>query len=101
MSSSSRCFAKQSDLVTRCIAGETIIVRVKARVADLDDVYTLNELGTLIWELIDGRTGVSAIVELICSEYDVAPEVAAKDAFDFLGSLEAAGLIRPSVESAG
>jgi len=101
MSSSSRCFAKQSDLVTRCIAGETIIVRVKGRVADLDDVYTLDELGTLIWELIDGRTGVREIVELICSEYDVAAEVAAKDALDFLGSLEAAGLIRPSAESAG
>ena len=93
------CFTKDSNLVTRRIAGETIIVPVRAHVANLDYVYTLNEVGTLIWELINGRTSVSEIVEAVCSQYDIAPKEAAKDVLDFLGSLEAASLIHPSVEN--
>ena len=92
-----KCFTRENDLVTRCIAGETIIVPVRAHVAELDSIYTLNELGSLIWGLLDGRTRVGQIAEAIYREYDVAPEEAAGDLVEFLASLEAAGLIRPSV----
>ena len=94
-----KCFMKQSDLVTRCVAGEIIIVPVRAHVAELDSIFTLNEVGTMIWELIDGRTRVGQIAEAICRAYGIAPEEAGKDVVEFLASLEAAGLIRPSVES--
>ena len=96
-----KCFIKESDFVTRCIGGETILVPVRSHVADLDSIYTLNESGTLIWDLIDGCTSVSQIVEAICSAYDVAPEEAATDVVELLSSLEVARLIRPSVDSEG
>jgi len=41
MSILSSCFIKEGDLVTRCIAGETIIVAVWAHMAELDSIYTL------------------------------------------------------------
>jgi hypothetical protein len=91
-------FIKGDDLVTRRIAGETIIVPVKAHVAELDSVYRLNELGSLIWERVDGRSRMSEIADAICIEYDVTPEAAVNDVAEFLGSLEAAGLIRASEE---
>lgn len=89
-----KCYIKETDFVTRDIAGETIIVPVRSHVGDLGSVYTLNEIGTLIWQLIDGQKNVSQIIEAICSAYEVTPEEATKDTFDFLVSLEEAGLIR-------
>ena len=99
MDISMKRFIKESDFVTRCIEGETIIVPVKGNVGDLDSIYTLNEVGTLVWELIDGQNRVSQIVEAICSEYDITPEEAEKDVIELVASLNSAGLIRPSVDN--
>lgn len=88
------CLAKDKNLVTRSIGGETLIVPVRSGVADLECIYALNEVGSRIWELLDERTPVTKIVEAICSEYDVTPEQAARDISELLSSLEAAGLIR-------
>jgi Mrp family chromosome partitioning ATPase len=89
------CFAKESDLVTRDVAGEKIIVPIKGHVGDLEGVFTLNELGAMIWQLINGRTTVRQLMEAVTNEYDVGAAEAEKDVVDFLRSLEDAGLIRP------
>ena len=94
MNNLTRCYVKETNLVTRDIVGETIIVPVKSNVGDLDSIYTLNELGTLIWQHIDGKNTLTHIVDAICSAYDVTPEEARKDALEFLKSLETGGLIR-------
>jgi hypothetical protein len=95
MNNLTRCYIKETNLVTRDIAGETIIVPVKSNVGDLDSIYTLNEMGTLIWGLIDGKNSLGQIADAICSAYDVTPEEAEKDVLNFLKSLETGGLIRP------
>ena len=89
-----KCFSKESDFVTRSILGETIIVPIKGGVGDLNSIYILNELGTQIWDLIDGQISINRIIEEICKAYDVGPEEAEKDATEFLSSLEVSGLIR-------
>ena len=55
-------YIKSGEFVTRAIAGETIVVPIKAGVGDLDSIYTLNEVGATIWGLIDGTTTVDGIV---------------------------------------
>ena len=94
MEDKKKYFVKDGENVTRNIAGETIIVPVKARVGDLDSIYTLNEVGTLIWKLMDERATVRQMVEALTEEYDVDAAQAEKDIFDYLGSLEAAGLVK-------
>jgi len=89
---------KGKDLVTRCVADETIIVPVRNNVGDLDSIYTLNEVATTIWQLIDGRKSVSQIIEEICKVYDVRREEAEKDTLEFLNTLKEAGLLRISDE---
>ena len=86
-------FVKQGNWVTREIAGETIIVPVRSQVGALDSIYTLNEIATQIWQLLDGRTNVDQIVEAVCREYDISPEDARRDTLDFLQSLETDDLI--------
>lgn len=95
------CFAKVNDLVSRDIAGESIIVPIRGHVGDLEGVYTLNEVAARIWQLIDGRTSVREILDTVTREYDVGIEEAVKDLLDFFQDLEAAGLIRPSGASKG
>lgn len=87
------CLTKDKNLVTRSIAGETLIVPVRSGIADLECIYALNEVGSRIWGLLDERTPVKKIVKAICSEYDVTTEQAASDISELLSSLEAAGLV--------
>ena len=95
------CITKRSDLVTREIAGETIIVPVRGNVGDLSSIYTLNEVGTRVWELIDGHTQVGQIIENVCNAYEVTREEAEKDTLEFLNSLEASGLIQEKKRNDG
>ena len=90
------CFTKASDLVTRSIASETIVVPVRAHVVDLESIFSMDETGSLIWKLIDGQTTVEQIVEAICESYDVESAQATKDVNEFLDALKDAGLIRPA-----
>jgi len=89
------CFAKEKDLVTRDIAGENIIVPIKGHVGDLEGIFTLNEVGAMIWQLMDGQTTGRQLAEAVRDEYNVEATEAEKDVVDFLRSLEDAGLIRP------
>ena len=87
-------YVKETNFVTREIAGETIIVPVRGNVGDLDSIYNLNDIGTMIWQLIDGKKNVGQIVETIYSAYEVTLEQVEKDTIEFLNTLTAAGLIR-------
>ncbi|HEV3217121.1 MAG TPA: PqqD family protein [Vicinamibacterales bacterium] len=86
--------ADDKSFVTRRIGGETILVPVTAEVADLDSVYTLNEVGSFVWDLIDGRRSAQAIAEAVSAEYDVAIEQATLDVDELVTALEAKGLAR-------
>ena len=89
------CFVKENDLVTRDVAGENIIVPIKGHVGDLEGIFTLNEVGAMIWQLMDGQTTGRQLAEAVRDEYNVEATEAEKDVVDFLRSLEDAGLIRP------
>ncbi|HEX8141791.1 MAG TPA: PqqD family protein [Pyrinomonadaceae bacterium] len=95
------CFVKGDDIVTRHIAGETLIVPVRGHVGDLDSIYTLNEVGSRVWQLIDGGTPVSRIVNAIRFEYEVSEPEASRDVLELFESLQSAGLIRRAGESEG
>ena len=88
-------------LVTRQIADETIIVPIRGGVGELNAIFTLNPIGTMIWEMLKVKTADSTIVQRICQEYQVEPEKAKADLDEFLDSLRNAGLICSSPQSGG
>src|SRR5208283_4354510 len=92
-------FVKKGEFVTRNIAGETLVVPVRGRVGDLDAIYNLSDVGSFIWDHIDGQATVLQIVQGVCAEFDVAPETAETDALQFIADLQRAGLIEPSFEA--
>ena len=79
--------------VTRRIGDETLIVPVTGRVGDLDAIYTLNEVGSFVWDLIDGTRTATAIVDALVAAYDVSPEAATRDVSELLAVLRAKGLV--------
>ena len=85
--------AHRPGLVTRQIAGEILIVPIRHGVGDLSFIYTLNESGTRIWELIAERRQFAAIVSAICDEFEVPADAAAADLREFVRSLQEAGLV--------
>ena len=63
---------------------------------DDSTLNTLNEVGTLIWELADGKSPMSAIVARICEEFDIEPAQAERDAMAFVAKLRVRGLLTVS-----
>jgi hypothetical protein len=87
------CFAKQPNWITRRIAGETILVPLAGNVADLDAIYVLDEVGSRIWDLLDGQRSTAAIAEILCAAYAVGEEEATHDVRSFVGMLRRANLV--------
>jgi hypothetical protein len=89
-----RVYKKNGNIVYRKIADEFIMVPIRNDVSDLSSIYTLNEVGARIWELIDGKREVSKIKKIIIEEFEVDPKEAEADIVELLGQLEAIGGIR-------
>jgi hypothetical protein len=89
-----RNVAGERQFVMRRIGPETIIVPVAGRVGDLESVYTLNEVATRIWELLESPRTAGEIATLIANDYDASENKLAADLADFLQVLEANGLVR-------
>jgi len=83
-----RRYNKDPNMVFRDIEGEMILVPIRRRTADLESIYTLNETGSRIWELIDGQHSLREIRDIIVREYDVKPEEAEADLAEFMAYLE-------------
>ena len=71
-----------------------MIVPIRNSVGDLNSIYTLNEVGARVWQLIDGRMSANEIVQTISTEYDVTADDAARDVVELLDSMREAGLVR-------
>lgn len=88
-----KAYKKSDSIVSRKIADEFILVPIRQNVGDLESIYTLNEVGARIWELIDGKMEVREIKEKIVGEFEVTPEKAEKDIILYLQQLEKAKAI--------
>jgi len=69
-------------VAARIIDGEAVIV-----LPESSQVNVLNEVGSRIWELIDGTRSIGEITEIIVAEYDVSAEQAERDVEEFIEEL--------------
>ena len=87
--------------VSRQIAGETILVPIRQNMGDLESVYSLNEVGTHVWDRLDGTHTLGEILDSLVAEFEVARDEAERDLLDFLIQLRAIRAVRPAVSPAG
>ena len=76
-----------ASIVTRKTGNEYVLVPVTNNIADMTSVYTLNETGAFIWELIDGKKSVEDLINAIIDKYDIDREKATKDVFSFIDNM--------------
>jgi hypothetical protein len=85
---------RRSDrFVSRSVGGETFVVPVRAGVADLESIFTMNEVGTAIWTRIDGQKTVDELARGLAAEFDVTEVDAAADVAAFVELLASKGLV--------
>lgn len=61
----------------------------------LDDgaYFTLNEVGSRVWELCDGSHTTAQIVDVICAEFDAPVDVVTADVLAVVQDLASEGLV--------
>lgn len=80
-------FAKNDQIVSRKIVDELILVPIRKDVADLEMLYTLNEVGARVYELVDGERPLQEIMDTIVKEFEVAEQQAESDVREFIAQL--------------
>src|SRR5271170_880835 len=84
--------ARATEVAARVLDGEMMIMSAKD-----STLFTLNPVGTIIWQCADGQTPLAEIVERkICPEFEVEPAEAIKDAQSFVNDLAGHGILRVS-----
>jgi hypothetical protein len=94
--SEGQVFLRSRAVVSRVVAGETLIVPVRGKVGDLASIYSFNETGSLIWRLLDAPRLVGGLVSAVAEEYQVDTEQVRQDVLRFLAEMRGVGLIEIS-----
>jgi hypothetical protein len=88
-----KTYRRINDVVTRVVAGEKLIVPVKNCIDDMLNIFSVDDVGSFIWDRMDGLKSVSTILVEITEEFDVDTETAGRDLVEFIEKLLKSGLI--------
>lgn len=81
--------ARSPEIAARMLGGEMMIMSARDSY-----LFSLNEVGTVIWQAADGITPLEEIVERkVCAEFEVEPAEALKDAEHFVRELSQHGIL--------
>jgi hypothetical protein len=69
------------------VAGEAILIHLNT-----GSYYSLNEVGTDFWNLLDGQRTIAECADLIAADYDAPRDVVLADLLELAGELTAEGL---------
>ena len=67
-------YRRNPDFVFRQIADERILVPIKQKVGDIEDLYTFNLTAARIWELFDGTRTLGDLRDLLATEFDIGDD---------------------------
>lgn len=89
---SDKYISRSTAIAARVLGGEMMVMS-----AVDSTFFTLNEVATVIWQAADGKTPLSAIVaSRVCPAFDVEPDVATRDAEQFVEQLSQHGILKVS-----
>ena len=81
-------YSTSEDIISRVIDGELIIVPLVAGIGNTDDeLFTLNDTGKSIWELLDGERTPRQIIKSLLVKYGAPEEEIKKDVIGLLAEL--------------
>src|SRR5882762_7840793 len=89
-------FVRSQSVVSRLVAGETLIVPIRGRVGDLASIYSFNGTGSLIWQMLDSLRTIGELVEAVAQQFDVERAQAEQDMKGFVREMIAVCLVEVS-----
>jgi len=87
-------FERNPDYIFRWIVDEAVLVPIRQDVADMECIYTLNEVGAFVWQKLDAPASQAELHSAILGEYAADLEAVASDLPEFLEEMVAIGAIR-------
>jgi hypothetical protein len=82
------CVVRGKDQVSADLKGEAVILNLKT-----GKYFSLNPVGTRLWELIESPQTIQSLIDVIESEYQVERERLEKDVFAVFTKLMNASLV--------
>lgn len=79
---------KNPDIVSRTIEDETILMPIYKTSDEINCIYTLNDVGARIWELIDGKRSLTKIKKTLLEEFDTTEKELNTELDKFLKDLK-------------
>ena len=79
--------------VLREVAGEILLVPVRETAMRINGVFTLNDVGAIIWKGIEDGVTRERAIESIASGFNVDEKTAAADYDEYVSALLEAGII--------
>ena len=86
-------YVRSDTVVSRVIAGETLIVPISKGVGDLASIYSLNPVASTIWKAVSQPRTKDEIVQLIAQEFEAELQQIECDLEAFLVEMESVGLV--------
>jgi hypothetical protein len=80
--------SRNPDAAFRVYEGQATVV-----LPGRSEVKVLNEVGSRIWEAIDGRRSLGQILEDVLREFDIGPDQARADLTEFVAALREHGMV--------
>ena len=87
-------YVRSDSVVSRVIAGETLIVPISKGVGDLASIFSLNPVASTIWAAVSKPVTHEEIVDRILEEFDCDRQLVRSDVQSFLAEMESAGLVK-------
>ncbi len=73
---------KSDKVASRIIDGEAVIVMIERQ-----ETIVLNNVGSRIWEIMDGQKNLNELASTLTSEFDTTYQQALKDLVEFIEDL--------------
>lgn len=88
-------------MVTRQIAGETLLVPIRSQVADMQNIFALtHDSAEYIWQQLDGKQNLEQIHQGIMDNFQVENRQSLSDLQEFISQLLDAGIIEEEEKTA-
>ena len=92
-----KTYNKAEGIVTRDIAGETLLVPIHDQLADMQRIFSVGSVSEYIWNELDGEKKLYGIRDGILENYSIKKETADLDLMEFIAELIDAGLVIETV----
>jgi len=93
LTDSNERFLRNPDYIFRKIVDELVLIPIHKDVADMDSIYSLNDVGAFIWEQLANPINLEELSNAVLQEFDGEAEIVTTDVQSFITDLSEFGAV--------